>query len=304
MTARRPLCAAIPALLLLLPVAAAQDKPAKPPTPPAAPTAPAAKGPDETSLVHEFDKVYLSKDPTARAAAVSKLGAATRQLPDAGRSRYVAKAIGKALDDDDLEVQSAAVTELAFGRDVDTTLELLGKDVENIRKEIDKRSTRVDQASKTYVNRATRLFGDTCRALANYRDDRAVDSLASIIQRLRPNGDGYDVSTRLIGRIAEPLLSLGTQSAVDACVKQTQTYSNTDGFQEPAAKELHRVLSEFATKVGKAPPDFSPTWYVAWAQWFRKNGDALPKALGKIKDPPDKPPADMGKGDNGGAASR
>ena len=304
MPSLRPFRAVLPAVLLLLPAALGQDKPAKPPAPATPPAAPAAKAPDETSLVHDFDKAFGAKDPAARATAVTKLGEATRQLPDAGRSRYVAKALGKALDDDDLEVESAAVAELSFGRDVDATLELLGKQVENVRKEIDKRSTRPDQASKTYVNRATRLFGDTCRALANYRDDRSVDTLASIIQRLRPNGDGYDVSTRLVGRIAAPLLSLGTQSAVDACVKQTQTYSNTDGFQEPAAKELHRVLSEFATKLGKAPPDFSPTWYVAWAQWFKKNGDALPKALGKLKDPPDKAPPDMGKADDGGAASR
>lgn len=299
MPALRPFLAAVPALLLLLPVAAAQDKP--PATPPAAP---APKAPDEKDLVHEFDKAFVTKDASARAAAITKLGDATRQLPDTGRTRYVAKALGKGLDDEDLEVQSAAVAELSWGRDVDTVLELLGKDIDAIYKQIDKKSTRPDDESKKFVNRATRLFGDSCRALANYRDDRSVDALCTVIQRLRPNADGYDVSTRLVGRIADPLLLLGTQEAVNACIKQAQTYSNTDGFNDSAAKELHRVLSLYATKLGKAGPDFSPTWYVAWATWFQKNGDALPKKLGKLKDPPSKPPSDaMSKADDDGTAA-
>jgi hypothetical protein len=287
----------------------AQSPPGKPApgggkdTPPAAgkggDTKDATAGPDEKDLIHEFDKDFNAKDPTARVAAVTKLGDATRNLPDGGKSRYVAKTLAKALEDDDLEVQSAGVGQLAWGRDVDTVLDALGKHVEAVRKEIDKRITRPDADSKKYVNRATRLFGDACRSLANYRDDRAVDSLASIIGRLRPNTDGNDGSTRLVGRIAEALTDLGTQDAIDACIKQTGTYAETDSFNEPAAKELHRVLSLFATKVGKAPPDYTPTYYVEWGKWFEKNKEGFAKKLGKLKEPPSKPPAEaMSASDN------
>lgn len=258
-----------------------------------APGAKPAKELDEKDFVHEFDKEFGAKDPAARVAAISKLGDSTRQLADGGRTRYVAKALAKGLDDDDLEVQSAAIAQLAWGRDVDTVLDVLGKHVENVRKEIEKRITRPDDENRKYVNRATRLFGDTCHALANYRDDRAVDSMASIIERLRPNTDGADTSTRLVGRIAESLLLLGSHEAVEACIKQTGVYSEDDTFQEPAAKDLHRVLSLFASKVGKAGPDYTPTYYVEWANWFKKVEDTFPKKLGKLKEPPSSPPSDM-----------
>jgi hypothetical protein len=302
----RPLAVLLP--LVLLPAVAAQSAPAKPPTPPpaqggkdtpppdtgkGAPKKATADEPDEKTLIHEFDKDFVNKDATVRVAVLMKLGDASRKLPDLGHSRYVAKTLIKGLDDDDLEVQSAAVGQLAWGRDVDSAIEALGKHVENVRKEIDKRITRPDQDSKNYVNRATRLFGDTCLAQANYRDDRSVDVLASIIGRLRPNTDGNDGSTRLVGRIAEALTALGTQDAIDACIKQTGVYGENDSFNEPAAKELHRVLSLFASKVGKAPPDYTPTYYVEWGKWFEKNKEGFPKKLGKLKEPPNAPPADM-----------
>jgi hypothetical protein len=313
MDIRRRLLPLAAACLALAPLAGAQDKgtpPDKGGTPPAAGEKAAAE-PDEKDLVHEYDKAMKTKDAGARAAAVTALGDASRKLPDGGKTRYMAKALAKGLEDEDLEVQSAAVSEFSYGRDVDTTLDALGAHVENVRKEVAKRITRPDPDSKNYVNRATRLFGDSCAALANYRDDRTVSTLSDIIGRMRANTESDDSSTRLVGRIAEALLALGTLDAVTACVRQTQTYSETDGFQEPAAKELHRVLALFATRIGKAPPDYTQTYYVAWNEWLEKNKDGFPKKLGKLKDPPTSPPSqDMkqtGKTDGtdaGGAAPR
>jgi hypothetical protein len=287
----RLLPACLAALLLAVP-ALAQDPP--------------AAGPDEKTLLRDFDKAFKTKDAGARAAAVTALGDLSRELPDAGKGRALAKALAKALEDEDLEVQSAAVAQLAWGRDVETTLPALGDHVETVRKEIDRRITRPDDESKSYVNRGTRLFGDVCRALANYRDDRAVESLASIIQRLRANTEAHDSSTRLVGRIAEPLLDLGSHDAVQIVVRQAQAYSDSDGYQEAAAKELHRVLSIFATRAGKAPPDYTQNWYVAWDNWFEEHGDSFPKKLGKLKEPP-AAPAEAGNGkppDDGGPAAR
>ncbi len=288
-------------VLLLAPAAAAQDEPVT--------DAKAAKAPDEKDLVHDYDKAMKAREPAQRAAAVTALGDLSRQLPDKGASRYVAKALAKALEDDDLEVQSAAVGQMSWGRDVDTTIAALGQHVNAVREGVEKRITRPDEESKSWVNRATRLFADSGKALANYRDDRAVESLASTIGRLKPNTDGNDASTRLVGRNAEPLLALGTYDAVAACVRQTQQYSETDGFQEPAAKELHRVLAIFATRAGKAPPDFTQNFYVDWDNWLEKHGAAFPKKLGKLKEPPSRPPAVDEPGmeeeqDDGGAAPR
>lgn len=271
----RLLPALLSALLLAVP-AVAQDPPA-------------AKGPDEKTLLKDFDKAFKAREAPARAAAVTALGELSRQLADGGRSKALAKALAKALGDDDLEVQSAGVAQLAWGRDVETALPALGDHVEVVRKAVDQRITNPSEEAKAYVNRATRLFGDTCTALANYRDDRAVATLAAIIQRLQSVTEDNDTSTRLIGRIAEPLLALGTHDAVRACVRQTQEYAQMDGFQEAAAKELHRVLAIFATREGKAPPDYSQTYYVDWDNWFEKHADSFPKKLGKLKEPPPEP---------------
>ena len=287
-------------LLLLAPATAAQEQP--PRSPPEA-----EKGPDEKDLVHDYDKSMKSKDPAARAAAVMALGDLSRELADKGTSRYLAKALAKALEDEDLEVQSAVVAQMSWGRDVDTTLDALGGHVEAVREAVEKRITRPDEESKTYVNRATRLFGDTAQSLANYRDDRSVDLLASCMGKLHANTESNDTSTRLVGRLAEALLSLGTEEAVRTCVRQTQQYSESDGFQEPAAKELHRVLAIFATRVGKAPPDFTQNYYVDWDNWFEKHKDGFPKKLGKIKEPPMTIPSGtdpMAPQDDGGAAPR
>ena len=297
-------------LLLAAPLAGAQKAPPGAPGKPGAPGQPgqpAADAPDEKSLVRDYDKALKTKDAAARAAAVMALGDASRALPDGGRSKYLAKALARSVEDEDLEVQSAVVAQLAWGRDVETVLDALGTHVETVRKEIERRSTRPDDESKSYVNRGTRLFGDSCKALANYRDDRAVEALASIIQRLRENTESNDTSARLVGRIAEALLDLGSHDAVEICIRHTQTYADVDGYQETAAKELHRVLAIFATRVGKAPPDFSNTFSVAWDNWFEKHGSSFPKKLGKLKEPPGQAPAEMQEGqqpDDGGAAAR
>jgi hypothetical protein len=297
---------AVAVLALALPATAQEEGGQEPPKPDKP-----VKEPDEKDFVHEYDKAMKSKDPAQRAAAVTALGDATRKLPpEASQGRYVAKALAKALEDEDLEVQSAAVSELSWGRDVDTTLDVLGAHIENTRKEIDKLITRPDEESKQYVNRATRLFGDSCTAFANYRDDRTVTTLSDIMGRLRANTESNNISTRIVGRMAEALLSLGTQDAVTACVRQTQQYTENDSYQEPAAKDLHRVLALFATSAGKAPPDFTQNFYVDWDQWLEKYKDSFPKKLGKLKEPPGSPPEAMkptGRTDGteaGGAAPR
>ena len=274
--------------LLLAPGARllAQAGGGKPADLPPAGAAAAPAGPTEKDLLADYGKAFKSRKPAERAAAVTALGDASRELPDKGTSKPIAKALSDGLGDDELEVRAAAVGQLAYGRDVETVLPAFKAMLDDQRKQIDKRITRPDPESRDYVGRASRLYGDACRALANYRDDRSVATLSGEIKSLRPNTDGANLSTRLVGDLARALLSLGTGDAVENTVKQTQVYSEDDGFQEPAARAIHEALAEFSTAKGVAPPEWSKTYYVAWRNWFEANGKLFPKKLGKLDAPP------------------
>jgi hypothetical protein len=191
-------------------------------------------------------------------------------------------------------VRSAAVGQLAWGRQVDTAIAAFKDMLEDQRKEIDKRITRPDPESRDYVGRGSRLYGDACHALANYRDDRSASALAEQLKALRPNTDGNNLSTRIVGELARSALSLGTADTVEVTVQQTQVYSEDDGFQEPAARALHEALAEFSTAKGVAPPEYTKTYYVAWHNWFEANGKLFPKKLGKLDAPPTASAEDMG----------
>jgi len=254
----------------------------------------APAGPSEKDLLSEFTKAFKSHKTPERAAAITALGDMSRQLPDQGAGKAVAKALAEGLGDDELEVRSAAVGQLGYGRHVDTTISAFKSMLEDQRKQIDKRITRPDAESRDYVARGSRLYGDACHALANYRDDRSVAVLSDQIKSLRPNTDGNNLSTRLVGELARALLSLGTFDAVQVTVRQTQAYSDDDGFQEPAGRALHEALAEFSTAKGVAPPEWSKTYYVAWDDWFEANSKLFPKKLGKLDAPP--PTAAAGTG--------
>ena len=274
------------AALLLAPAAslAAQDggKPAGDPADPAA----APAGPTEKDLLADFNKAFKSKKPEERTAAITALGDASRTLPDKGTSKPVAKALSEGLADEELEVRTAAVGQLAYGRHLETVFGAFKDMLQDQRKQIDKRITRPDPESRDYVGRASRLYGEAARALANYRDDRSAATLSDEIKSLRPNTDGANLSTRLVGDLARALLSLGTADAVEITVKQAAVYSDDDGFQEPAQRAIHEALAEFSTAKGVAPPEFTQTYYVAWNDWFEANAKLFPKKLGKLDAPP------------------
>jgi len=286
---RSRLRGALLAVLLLAPGATLLAQGGGAPADPPAGAAAAPAGPTEKDLLADYGKAFKSRKPAERAAAVTALGDASRELPDKGTSKPVAKALADGLGDDELEVRAAAVGQLAWGRHVDTVLAAFKAMLEDQRKQIDKRITRPDPESRDYVGRASRLYGDACRALANYRDDRSAATLSDEIKSLRPNTDGANLSTRLVGDLARALLSFGTADAVENTVKQTQVYSEDDGFQEPAARAIHEALAEFSTAKGVAPPEWSKTYYVSWHDWFEANSKLFPKKLGKLDAPPTAP---------------
>jgi hypothetical protein len=295
-------CLCLSALLLLLPGAAVAQPPQDDDAEQEAPTAVVEK-----DLLAEFNKAFRSKEEAERSAAIVALGDLSRGLEDKGTSKNVAKALAKGLDDDSLEVRAAAVGQLAWGRDVDTVVASFKGMLDDQRKQLEKRMTRPDDESKEYLGRGVRVFHDACRAVAHYKDDRVVDSLATQMQALRPDTDDTNLSARLVGNLARSLLSLGTTAAVESAIRQTAVYTGT--YQEPAAKELHQALAEFATANNAAPPEYTDIYYVAWDDWFELTEERFPKKLGKLKEPPPQPDYDRpgmldGEVDDGGPAPR
>ncbi len=278
--ARKLALLALATLLPLAPPAGAQTE--RPGDPPAT---------TEKDLLAEFNKAVKVPGGKERAAAYTALGEASRSLPDKGASKLLAKTLARGLDEDDLEIRSAVVAQLGWGRDVDTVIAGFKGFLDGQLKDVDKRITRPDEESRSYVGSGVVLLGNACTALANYRDDRSIEILASLLRNLRQNSEGADLSTRVVGPIAKALLSLGTHDAVEAAVKQTQTF--TGDWQGPAAKNLHEALAQFATAAGAAPPDYSDNVAVAWHEWFQKNADKFPRKIGKLKEPPASPPPGM-----------
>jgi hypothetical protein len=291
---------ALALLFAVLPVAAAQP-PQEDDAEQEAPT-----GVVEKDLLADFNKAYRSRDEAERAAAIIALGDLSRGLEDKGTSKNIAKALGKGLDDDSLEVRAAAIGQLSWGRHVDTTVSAFKGMIDDQRKQLEKRMTRPDDESKEYVGRGVRVFHDACRAAAHYKDDRVVDSLAGQMQALRPDTADTKLSSRLVGNLARSLLSMGTAEAVEAAIRQTGVYTGT--YQERAAKELHQALAEFSSANNVAPPDYTDTYYVAWDDWFEETEKRFPKKLGKLKEPPPQPDYDrnkmMGEVEDGGQAPR
>ncbi len=303
----------LPCVLLALltpasaaPLAAWQERPtAKTPPAKAADKEPAAKeadapppaAPTEKSLLAAFSTSFKPSDGSARVEAINVLGDSSRSLPDGGAGKAVARALARGLLDEELEVRAASIAQLGWGRHVDTAIEQLGDGLSDLLKQLDRRLTRPDEESRTYVGRATRIVGDASAALANYRDDRSVELLVVQLRSLDKNSTGgNNLSTRVLGPMSAAVLSLGTQDAVEAAVRQTQTYVGAGGAQQAPAKILHAELSKFAVAFGQAPPEYSENVSVAWNQWWEKVGDRLPKSLGRLKLPPASPPAEPMKG--------
>lgn len=268
--------AALPSVLLALAVLAAPSAMAQ------------DEKPTEKGLVGDFAKAFRSKDGPTRAAAITALGDMSRELEDGGTSKRIAKELAKGLEDDDLEVRSAAIGQLAWGRHVDTVIGAFKSGIDDLQKEIDKRVTNPDEEAQQFVGRGTRLYGDACMALANYKDDRSADILADQIKNLRPNTSTNNLSTRLVGRTAEALLDIGSREGVEIAVKQMQVYDGQ--YQGAASRNLHQALAEFAVRVGKAPPNMELNIAVRWHEWFEENEELFPKKIGKLKEPPPERP--------------
>ncbi len=253
--------------------------------------APETQPPTEKSLLSEYRDASKSNDPAYRAAAVVAMADASRELDDAGASKAVAKTLAKALEDDALEVQAAAIGALSWGRQPDVVLAAFEDHIKSLRNEIEKRMTRPDEESVAYKKDATRQYADLCDALARHTDDRSVEILIGQLRTLTKNTKGgNNLSTLLSTPLAGALLELGSQEAVEAVVKQTGVYVNP-GQQGPA-KRLHQALSIFSDERGWAPPTYADGYDQVWRDWLGEHEQEFSEKLGKLKEPISEPEYD------------
>ena len=247
--------------------------------------------PTEKSLLAEYKDALKSNEPSYRAAAISAMSEATRELEDAGASKKVAKALAKGLADEDLEVQAAAITALSWGRQPDVVIDVYEDHIKDLRNEIEKRLTRPDEESVAFKQDASRQYAAVCEALGRHADDRSVDVLISQLRTLTKNSKGKNnLSTILSTPLAEALLELGSQEAVEAVVKQTGVYQGPN--QQQPAKRLHASLSAFSEGRGWAPSDYSFGYDQAWRDWLDEHEKEFSPKLGKLTEPVGEPAYD------------
>jgi hypothetical protein len=244
----------------------------------------AGKGKSEKELLADFQKQIGDSDPAKRVEAVKALGDGTRQLEDKGASKAVAKALVRALEDPEFEVQDAAAFQLSFGRDVDTALGGLKEHLDALYAALARTQKASDPAQRNTAERGRVHFLNGCKAMANFRDDRGVAWLAQNLGQLRAD----ELGESLVGKLAATALDLDALDVVTAAVKQTKVFHGTQ--EEPHLHALFAALSEFAARHQTTPPEWSAEYAAAWQAWLEANQNKFTKKFGRQKAPPPEAP--------------
>jgi hypothetical protein len=229
-------------------------------------------------------KAYGSGDAAAREAAVTTLGEASRALADHGAGKRVTQALAKALEDPELSVGAAVCFQLGRERDVDTVIAALGDFLKTHRAELESKVRRSDLEARNYVVRATVLFRNACRVLANYRDDRSAAILVGLLAKVPPETKENDLAAQLIDALGPTALDLGTEAAFDTAVKRLAGFD--PALVEGAARKLHDALAEAAKRADAPPPEWSASAPAQWQAWLEDNRSRFPKKLGRLAAPP------------------
>lgn len=256
-------------------------------SPHAAPQA-APGAPTERALLDAFKKSFASADASAREQALTTLGESSRQLPDKGAGKKVAQALVLGLEDAELAVGAAALFQLGRERDVDTVITALGECLRMHRAELEGKIRRQDVEARNYVERATVLFRNACRVLANYKDDRSAAILVGLLAKVPPESKDHDLTLRLVTALGPTVLELGTLAAFETAVKRLAGFdrARTDG----AASKLQEALEEAATRLELAPPKGVEATPAGWQAWLEVNRSRLPAKLGRLTTPPTSDP--------------
>jgi hypothetical protein len=252
------------------------------------PSQDADMGVTEKGLRVAFREMYASPDESKRAEAVTTLSNASRELPDKGSSKLMARTLAGALDDDSPTVQSAAVSALAWGRHVETTIDAMSEILHEMNKLSAKLATRPDEESRTRRRLATRIYSQACVALGRHPDERSLDALVDELRKQRPRMGTNVASEEFVRPLSTALLELGSHKAVEHVVTTTNIFSGNvlrNNVSSGTAQALHGALSAFSEGIGYGPPAYSDTYDQSWRAWFKRYEDELPPSLGKLKEP-------------------
>jgi len=251
--------------------------------------APQAVGgaPTEKALLDAFKKSFASADAATREQALTTLGETSRQLPDKGASKKVAQALVLGLKDAELAVGAAALFQLGREREVDTVIAALGECLRLHRAELEGKIRRKDVEARNYVERATVLFRNACRVLANYRDDRSAAILVGLLAKVPPESKDHDLTQRLVSALGPTTLELGTLAAFETAVKRLAGFTLAP---EGPAQTLLTALDEAATRLELAPPKGAEATVAGWQAWLEANRARLPAKLGRLTTPPTSDP--------------
>ena len=250
---------------------------------------PQSKGavPKEKDLLANFEKGFASGDAATREAAITTLGEASRELSDKGASKRVAQALVLGLKDAELSVGAAALFQLGREREVDTVISALGETLRLHRAELEGKIRRKDVEARNYVERATVLFRNACRVLANYRDDRSAAILVGLLAKVPAESKDHDLTQRLVTALAPTTLELGTLAAFETAVKRLAGF--TPGPEGPA-QTLLTALEEAVERLELAPPKGAEATAGGWQKWLESNRARLPAKLGRLTTPPTSDP--------------
>lgn len=244
--------------------------------------------PREKELLDAFKKAFDSADAGAREEAVTTLGEASRELADRGAGKRVAQALVQGLEDPELRVGAAVCFQLGRERDVDTVIGGLEKALRMHRAELESKIRRSDVEARNYVERATVLFRNACRVLANYRDDRSAAILVGLLAKVPPETKESDLTLRLVTALAPTALELGTLDAFETAVKRLAGLD--PNLPEGAASKLQEALTEAATRAELPPPKGAEATPAGWQAWLEANKSRLPAKLGRLAAPPTSEP--------------
>jgi hypothetical protein len=234
-------------------------------------------GPGERKLLAAFEKGFAASNAEKRSAALNALGNDSRELPDRGASKAVAKALCKGLADPELEIQNQTLMQIGFGREPETVVPSLAEYAEALGAELAKQSERASQAD--FVARGKVLLHNACTVLLGHPDDRSVTALVRLVAGLRPGEFG----DALAGPLARACLTFGTLEAVTAVVKQTKSFRRPR--DNGSAHPLLAPLNEFAAKLELPAPQDQMDPFTAWSAWLEVNAEKLNKKPGRLKAP-------------------
>jgi hypothetical protein len=218
-------------------------------------TAPLLKSSDETQRTKALEQIAHLKDAHANAP-----------------SPAAAKALAVGLSDSSWHVRTKTVQLLA-GQDHDATVELLGRALEDARKNDAKLMTfATDDAMTPDQKGLTEYLKVTSEAIVATKDDRSARALIDFLKHA-----SFRMPVAMIVPIVQAAGNLGTADAFEVVIERLANAETVGGL-----RNFHDVLVAAATAhQGKDLPEWSAGNSSHWKKWFEAHRKLFPEKLAK-----------------------